>query len=191
MHGVNIVELPSGSSFLVDAAFGGDGPTSPLRLVSGSISQNLGAQDVRLVKGNLSGQTRREPEYWLYQYRNGPEREWNSCYCFTEMEWFHQDFEVINRFTSWEMLDRGQVLAVKFIRNGEKGEVAQYLHGLSGSSGDKDGVHVVGKLMLVDKALKLNTGGKTRVIERYETEEERLQALQRWFMISIRYESTP
>lgn len=172
---------------MVDAAFGGDGPTAPLQLISGAISNNLGTQDVRLILDTLPGQTRQEPKYWIYQYRNGPERDWNSYYCFTEIEWFHQDFEVVNRFTSWEVLERGQVLAVRFIRNGEEGEVVQHLpvYDHARILKGEDGLYVIGKLMLVDKELKLNAGGRTRVIERYETEEERLQGLQRWFGIQM------
>ncbi|GFF60494.1 predicted protein [Aspergillus udagawae] len=185
VHGVNVVRLPSGDTFLVDAAFGGDGPTAPFRLVSGAVMKNLGTQEVRLMKDNIPQQRCKEPKYWIYQYRNGHEMEWMSHYCFLEVEWFHQDFEVINRFTSWETLGRGQVLAVRFIRKGEQGEAASYPSEDPDILQDADRLCVIGKVMLVDKTLKLNMGGRTRVIEAFGTEQERLQALQRWFSIEI------
>ncbi|KAJ0418014.1 hypothetical protein BJY00DRAFT_288744 [Aspergillus carlsbadensis] len=71
-HMVNIVQLPSGEQYHVDAGFGGDGrPTSPLLLASGRVVRNLGTQEVRLVQGNMAKQSRLEQKLWIYEYRNG------------------------------------------------------------------------------------------------------------------------
>lgn len=182
-HIVNIVELPSGVQYHVDAAFGGDGPTRPLPLIAGQIHHNLGAQELRLIYGNIPKQTRPEQKLWIYQYRNGPTMDWNSFYSFGEFEFFHDDFEVINRFTSWHTLTNRNVWIIKFFRNGEtnglpllEGEVA------NGVPGD---VRIVGKIMFVNDVVKLNMGGKTRVIDSYKTEDERREGLKKWFSISL------
>lgn len=122
-HIVNIVQLPSGTEYHVDAAFGGDGPTRPLPLIPGLVSQNLGTQEVRLVRGYMDKQTRRDRdrEVWIYQYRNDAAREWNSFYSFTETEFFQEDFEVMNRFTSWDAIQKGNRWVVRFLRAGETG----------------------------------------------------------------------
>ncbi|KAJ5344334.1 hypothetical protein MYU51_003117 [Penicillium brevicompactum] len=183
-HIVNIVRLPNRQEFHVDAAFGGDGPTSPLPLVSGKITQNLGAQEVRLVYDIMPKQTRPEQKVWIYQYRNGVEKPWNSFYAFAELEFFQEDFEVINRFTSWDAVQKKSFILVKFIRNGEtdglpllEGEVEQ----------KGEGVFVVGKIMMVNDEIKLNMGGRTRVIDSYTTDEGRFAALKKWFSISSCY----
>ncbi|KAJ5278295.1 hypothetical protein N7524_004448 [Penicillium chrysogenum] len=182
-HLVNIVQLPSGKQYHVDAAFGGDGPTSPLQLTSGYTVKNLGTQEIRLVYGNMPKQSRPEQKLWIYQYRNGPEKEWNSFYCFSELEFFQDDFEVMNRFTSWEAFQKGNVWVVKFIRGGDT-------NGLPMKDGEfvneiEDGVSIVGKIMFVNNVVKLNMGGKTRVIDSFQNEEDRLRGLKKWFSIVI------
>ncbi|KAJ5110493.1 hypothetical protein N7532_001028 [Penicillium argentinense] len=182
-HIVNIIKLPTGQEYHADAAFGGDGATRPLPLISGQVWQNLGPQQVRLVYGNMPKQTRPEQKVWLYQYRNGVGKEWNTFYSFAEFEFFQDDFEVMNRFTSWEARERGNFWVVRFIRNGETRGLP-LLEG-EGSLLGEDDVSVVGKIMFVNDVVKLNMGGKTRVVDQFGTEEERLRGLKKWFGISI------
>ncbi|CAG8891795.1 unnamed protein product [Penicillium egyptiacum] len=181
-HIVNIVRLPSGVEYHLDAAFGGDGPTSPLPLISGQIAKNLGSQEVRLVYDNMPKQMRREQKVWIYQYRNAADKPWNSFYSFAELEFFQDDFEVMNRFTSWDAVQKRSLIVVKFIRNGEmaglpllEGEVL----------GKTDDVFVAGKIMMVNNVVKLNMGGRTRIIDSFETEEGRFEALNKWFSIYL------
>lgn len=176
---MNIVQLPSGKKYHVDIAFGGDGPTRPLRLVSGEPVHNLGTQEVQLVYGNMPKQTRPEQKLWIYQYRNGSAKEWNSFYAFPELEFFQNDYEVMNRYTSWEARDRGNFWVVKFIRGGET-EGLPLLEG-EGVLADTESVPIVGKLMYVNGVVKLNMGGMTRVIDSFESEEEKFHGLKRWF----------
>ncbi|KAJ5151614.1 hypothetical protein N7492_009909 [Penicillium capsulatum] len=182
-HIVNIVTLPPGQEYHVDAAFGGDGPTRPLPLISGYTIQNLGTQEVRLIRGTMAKQTRPENKVWIYQYRNDPTKDWNSFYCFTDIEFFQDDFEVMNRFTSWDALQKGNRWVVKFIRGGE----AEGLAVLEGESVDRfeEGVVVAGKVMFVNDVIKLNLGGRTRVVDSFKTEQERMDGLRRWFAMSI------
>jgi hypothetical protein len=177
------LELPSGVQYHVDAAFGGDGPTRPLPLVSGQIHQNLGAQEIRLIYGNIPKQTRLEQKLWIYQYRNGATKDWNSFYSFGEFEFFQDDFEVINRYTHWHTLTLKNVWVVKFIRSGEtNGLPLLDVEVTNDGSGD---IQIVGKIMFVNDVVKLNMGGKTRVIDSYETEHERKKGLMKWFSISV------
>lgn len=182
-HIVNILELPDGVQYHVDAAFGGDGPTRPLRLISGYTIQNMGTQEVRLIHGNISKQSRPEQKLWMYQYRNGQDKEWNSFYSFGEFEFFQEDFEVINRYTSWEALDLGNQWIVKFLRGGEVGDLPI----LDGENVDAiDGeISIVGKIMFVSGIVKLNLGGRTRVIHTCENEEEKRAAFKKYFSMDI------
>ncbi|KAJ5688732.1 hypothetical protein N7462_003124 [Penicillium macrosclerotiorum] len=187
-HIVNIVKLASGQKYHVDVAFGGDGPTWPIPLILGQTFRNLGSQEIRLSYDNIPNQTCPAQKFWVYQYRNGPEKEWNSFYAFAEFEFFHNDFEVINHYTSWEALTKKNLWIVKFIRNGET-------YGLPLNQGDcidrfsnDVEVSVVGKLIFIGGSpdvVKLNMGGKSRIIDSFKTEEERVQGLQKWFGIHI------
>ncbi|KAJ5594719.1 uncharacterized protein N7459_000927 [Penicillium hispanicum] len=183
VHIVLIVQLPSGQEYHVDPAFGGDGPTRPMPLIAGKVHQNLGAQEVRLLYDNIPRQQRAAHKVWIYQYRNGPTKDWNSFYTFQEFEWFQEDYEMINRYASWLTLQRGEQWIVKFLRGGEtaglpvlEGEV------VDGVDGD---IRVVGKIMLVGEVVKLNVGGRTRVIDSFESEDDRMVALKKWFGISM------
>jgi hypothetical protein len=127
-------------------------------------------------------QTRPEQKVWIYQYRNGVEKPWNSFYSFAELEFFQDDFEVINRFTSWDAVQKRRFVVVRFLRNGED-------RGLSisegnGVVGDGD-VFVVGKVMMVNNVVKLNMGGRTRIVDSFEDDEGRFMALRKWFNVSL------
>ncbi|EFQ99681.1 hypothetical protein MGYG_02694 [Nannizzia gypsea CBS 118893] len=180
-HINNIVHLPSGEKFSVDVAFGGDGPTSPMRMVSGHAVQNLGPQEVRLVNDHIPKQRLTEPKLWIYQYRNGPDREWNSFYSFAEIEFFQEDFEVQNWWTSAKTLHRWTVLVVRFLRDGEPVKFEERKDMLPSEANFK----VAGKVMMVNDVVKLNMGGKTSIIYSFETEEERLKALWDYFGIKL------
>lgn len=175
-HLVLIIELLSapdggegGSSsitrkYVCDPAFGGDGPTVPLPLEHGVVTRNLGTQELRLAYERVP---RSVHEFWVYQYRNGPDRPWNSFYAFHDTECLEADFQSINYFTSQApTFQKTTVIIVKF---------------LLAPDGDGEEKVVVGKLMLVNGVVKRNMGGKTEVVQVCSTEPERIEALRKWF----------
>lgn len=181
-HINNIIQLPNGSKFSADVAFGGDGPTAPLPLnESGFIHQNLGSQEVRLIHDVIPKQRLREPKQWIYQYRNSADREWNSFYSLVEVEFFAEDFEVLNWWAPAKTLHRWTLLVVRFLREGEP---LMFPHHVQESNTGSD-VTIVGKVMLVNDAVKVNMGDKTRVIRRLASEIERREALEAYFGIFL------
>lgn len=170
---MNIVTLPDGSKYMVDVGFGGDGATKPLPLISGHIVQNLGPQEIRLMHDNIDEETDKSQRLWIYQYRNGKDKEWNSFYCFPEFEFLPQDFEIMNYYTSTRQggtnFQTRTVLVVRFLR----GEAEEEEQG------------ILGKLILVNGEVKRNMGGKTSIIKVCETEEERIEALREYFAITL------
>ena len=179
VHAVNIVTFATGQQYVCDSAFGGDGPTRPLPLISGQITPNLGSQEVRLVYSPIP-QIRARPsghqKFWIYQYRNSEAAEWNSFYCFTEAEFMTQDFDVMNFFTSeGNTFQRTTVLIVKFLRDTSEGKKGE----------DVEDSKIVGKLMLVNGTVKRNLGGKTEIVQVCKNEDERVQALKQWFGITV------
>ncbi|KAL2792940.1 hypothetical protein BJX66DRAFT_234110 [Aspergillus keveii] len=183
-HINNIVHLPSGQRYSIDVGFGGDGPTSPLPLNElGHAVQNLGRQEVRLIHDHIPKQRLKEPKLWIYQYRNAPENDWNSFYSFAELEFFQHDFEVLNWWTSAKTLHRWTVLVVRFLREGENVQFSRNL-----SLPLNDDVAIVGKVMLVNHLIKVNLGGKTSIVHSFDSEEGRLEALEKYFGISLTQE---
>jgi arylamine N-acetyltransferase len=171
VHIVNIVTLASGERWMLDVAFGGDGPTKPLPLISEYVTQNLGTQEVRLIHSTIPQQLEQAPKLWIYQYRNGKDRDWNSFYAFPEMEFFQADFEIMNFFTSQYggtiNFQKTTVLIIRFLR------------------GETEEEGIVGKLMLVNGEVKRNDGGKTRLVLTCTTEEERLKGFKEQFDILL------
>ncbi|KAF4506027.1 hypothetical protein G6O67_006152 [Ophiocordyceps sinensis] len=181
-HINNIVHLPCGSKFSADVAFGGDGPTCPLPMDGAATAmQNLGPQQVRLVHDNIPKQCLREPKLWVYQYRNSAEGDWNAFYSFSEVEFFQEDFEVQNWWTSVKTLHRWTVLVVRFLREGEPVKFPSD----EGWRVEDAQVTVVGKVMLVNDVVKVNMGGKTQVVHRFSSEAGRLRALVEYFGIRL------
>lgn len=154
---------------------------------AGTAIQNLGTQEVRLIHENIPKQRLQHPKLWIYQYRNSPDQEWNSFYSFSEIEFFQEDFEVQNWWTSAKTLHRWTVLIVRFLREGESTKFSQNAVCGTGEDGQ---INVVGKVMLVNNAIKVNLGGKTQVVHEFNSEEARLQAIWEYFGISLTQEET-
>ncbi|KAF7888917.1 hypothetical protein EAF00_009217 [Botryotinia globosa] len=158
---------------MIDVAFGGDGATKPLPLISGHSIHNLGTQEIRLVYEPIPQQIDQSKPLWIFQYRNGPEKEWNSWYAFSEHEFLPEDFEIMNYFVSTNMSERNfqtkNVLIVAFVM----GE-------------DEEGKEkIVGKRMLFNEMVKENMGGKTRLVKVCESESERVEIIREFFGITL------
>ncbi|KAF4553909.1 Hypothetical protein D9617_5g067840 [Elsinoe fawcettii] len=194
-HVVTIVLFENGERWSSDVGFGGDGPTSPLRLVDregvdgvvedagkgdGAVT-NLGRQEVRVNRGVFPGTVDEgRNKVWFYEYRNGKGETWERYYAFGEQEASLWELECANWWvaTHPDSFQRKQVLVVKFLR--EKGEV----NGTGEAHGEKQ-VQVMGKIMLVDGSVKRNMGGKTELVKTCRTDQERVDALREYFGITL------
>lgn len=168
--------FPDGSKYHSDVAFGGDGATMPMPLDDGLVHRNLGAQQIRLVRDWLPSQAHRSEasKLWLYEYRNGEDKEWNSFYAFAEIEFLQTDWGVVNYWIC-NHPDSNQVrnlLVVKFLRRAKEG----------GAEGEQE---IYGKRMLVNGVVKENLGGKTKTVQTCATEAERVDVLETFLNITL------
>lgn len=157
---------------MLDVSYGGDGPPLPLPLLDNHITAStIGTQELRLIHAAIPEQPSQDQKMWIYQYRNSKHVEWNSCYCFPELEFTAADFEVMNFYASQSpaSFQTHTVLVIKFLR---------------GRDGDGEG-EVYGKVMMVDGVVKRNLGGRTEVVKVCESEEERVEALGEYFGIRL------
>ncbi|KAF4966603.1 hypothetical protein FSARC_5723 [Fusarium sarcochroum] len=177
-HIVNIVTFPDGSKYHSDVAFGGDGATMPMPLIDGLVHENLGTQQIRLKRDWIPHQIHKteETKLWIYQYRNSADKEWNSFYSFPGIEFYALDWGVVNWWvnTHPDSHQRSNVLTIKFLRrpveNGVRFEGEQEIYG---------------KRMLVNGVVKENLGGRTQIITTCKTEEERIEALEKYFQLFL------
>jgi len=172
-HITNIVSLPDGEKYALNVAFGGDGPTIPLPLNDRRLSfENLGTQEVRLIYDCIDKQHSGSGKLWIYQYRNGAHLEWNSYYSFAEIEFFQEDFEVMNWWAVSKTVHRQNVIAVRFLGTGDS---VLFVEGTRRFKSD-DEIMIVGKVMLVRR---------TTVVRRLKTEGERVAAINDYFGIRL------
>ncbi|KAF1974415.1 cysteine proteinase [Bimuria novae-zelandiae CBS 107.79] len=172
VHLVNIVTLTTGEKYMLDVGFGGDAPTTPIPLIPNQVTTNILPQENRLVYDHIGQQVSRTPEtkLWIYQYRNGADKEWNSFYAFPLLEFLEADFKILNWYTGSnpESFQTFTMLIIKFLRRPKEG----------GRDGEQE---IYGKRMLVNGVVKENTGGKTKLVQECKTEAERVEALEKWF----------
>ena len=168
---------------MVDISFGGDGATLPLPLTAGTISKNIGTQELRLVFEPLLGQINPASKSWIYQYRNSVDKPWNSFYAFSEIEWLPADFEPSNFNVSQnpKSFQRHQLLAIKFLRRKDW----EFVEGEKWEEGKREGGGIYGKRMMVDGVVKENLGGKTTVLKECATEKNRVEALKEFLGIEL------
>ncbi|KAJ5771154.1 cysteine proteinase [Penicillium nucicola] len=166
-HMVNIVII-EGQKYLVDVGFGSNGPHKPIPLIQNYEFQNTGNLHGRLIYGSVTqqGRTVQHP-LWQYEIRAG-DSSWVPAYCFTEMEFFPEDFTVMNYFMSTNRASwfTFHVVCTRILL-------------------DNGGEKVVGDLTLFDNRIERTLGASSEVLETFVSEEERVAALKKYFNISL------
>ncbi|KAK3296727.1 arylamine N-acetyltransferase 2 [Chaetomium fimeti] len=177
VHLVNIVAVAGQPvRFALDVGFGGDGMTRPMPLVEGVVHHNsIGTQEVRFGRRFIPNQRFRgegAEKMWVYEVRNGAEKEWVPFFAFHDrFEFTEADFGNINWYTSQasESHQTWTTLAIRFLRGVAEDGTAR----------------VVGKVMMAEGVIKENLTGKTRLVKVCKTEEERVAALADLFGIHL------
>ena len=163
-------------TYHVDVGFGSQGPAAPLLLKEGETSGVVPGNWVRLsrrrIAQNTSGQV-----MWVLEIRNQSVGEWNPGYCFTELEFLEEDFWNLNFRThrdptSWFTYT---LVVTRVLLEGEE----------DGGKGDWE--KAVGTVTLVNRSVSRRTGGgKSEVMQEFESEGERVMALEKWFGVKLR-----
>lgn len=169
-HAVNIVSV-QGVRYLVDVGFGPSGPIQPLPLQHGKAMPNLPHFEARLVYDPIAPCTDASQRMWIFEVRRSSAPSWVPQYCFAELEFLPQDFVIMNYHisqsrTSW--FTQTLVLA-KFL-----------LHEVQHEA--------VGTLTLNGNEIKQRLGGETELIMICATEEERINAIDKYFGVKLRPE---
>ncbi|KAF2267524.1 arylamine N-acetyltransferase 1 [Lojkania enalia] len=168
-HMVNIVTIGD-SRYHVDVGFGANGPIKPLKLdQSGTLEQHISPASMRLQWQNIAGNTDKTQRLWVYEHCIDEESDFQTTYCFTELEFLPSDYGIMNYFTS---TNRSTFFTQVIV--GEKKI-------LGGENGDE----LVGNLILGNNDLKWRIHGKKEREIQFHTEEDRLKALEEHFGIKF------
>jgi arylamine N-acetyltransferase len=166
----NIVILGD-KKYLVDVGYGVDGPVCPVLLGHTGLYTNIIGQRIKLRSQNLPQHTDPSQKVWVYsQCRGNWDGPWQEIYHFADTEVLPHDFDVLNFYNMTNSLWAHTVVVQHFI-----------------PTEDDDIQDIKGTLLLVGMELKVGEGMTTtqRVVETYETEEDRLDALRHYFGIVL------
>ena len=200
-HCVNIVTLADGARYMLDVGFGGNGPIAPIPLPSLDPSSGAVRGDkppehphihpaaVRLRHEPIPQQTNQRCRVWILEHRahaGGDEAEaWIPNYCFVDQEFLLEDIRGLNLnpWRSPHSFFTRKILMTRFTTEREaEGEGEG-----PGSPGEDaiDGAEIDGAITLFEDTLKWRRKGELRVELKFENEEQRLDALRRYFDIEF------
>jgi arylamine N-acetyltransferase len=132
---------------------------------SGTIREHLKPAAARLQWRNVPGNTDPTQRLWVYEHRTDEESEFAIMYCFTELEFLPSDYAVMNYYTSTSkhVFFTTTIVAEKKIVD--------------------DAGELVGNLIMGNKDLKWRVHGKKEKQIEFESEKDRLDALEKYFGI--------
>jgi arylamine N-acetyltransferase len=165
---VNLVTIGE-DKYVVDVGFGANGPIRPLKLDrSGPILPHIGPASMRLSWGNIQQNTDPNQRLWIYSHRINDNSDFQETYCFTELEFLPNDYAVMNYATSTraDSIFKQMLVCLKHVLGGDDGE------------------EVIG-VVILQTDLKWRIRGEKVHEQKFETEEDRLQALEDVFRIKF------
>lgn len=151
------------TKYLVDVGFGADGPTYPLPLKSGHIPPS---ESVKLEYNHLTQHTDVGQMVWVYSRlkRRDDNAIWTDIYHFSEIEAFPADLEILNYYNMARSPFAKAVVVQRFVRT-KSGDIESYV--------------------LMRDVLKHRIGETEEVIEVFQNEPQRVEALVQYFQISL------
>lgn len=178
-HLVNLVMI-GGIKYFCDVAFGTAEPTVPIPLRHGEIQSQIVPAESRVVFESLPGYLS-DSKLWLYQIRYDSQSEWKQVYCFTEMELLPTDIPEMN-YSPW--LSRyihftQRIVCARFTVSGEQDGDGLPAEGTI-EAGDIDGT-----LSIDHDKLTWRRHGKRVLQLEFKSEEDRIQALKKYWGIEL------
>ncbi|QDS72466.1 hypothetical protein FKW77_009801 [Venturia effusa] len=181
-HVINLVTI-NGVKYLLDGGYGGNGPCRPVAVEHGKIVDHIKPAQMRLVHEAIPQHLDRSQKVWVCQHRYDENAEWNPIYCFVELEFLPEDLSVSNLApgTSKTSFFTHKVVAARFTTESETSEGTG-----PGSPGQQqlEG-EIDGSLTLSHDTLKWRRHGKKVVDVKLEDEQERVDALKKYFGITL------
>ncbi|KAI5808082.1 hypothetical protein DFH27DRAFT_638588 [Peziza echinospora] len=178
-----------GQTYFCDVGFGANNPVVPLPLIPDIVTPGLAPHSYRLLHKPIRECRNQNLKYWVLQIQNtfggekedgeGVDGEWLDAYMFSpETEFLEDDYNVL----SWTVSHRDGslftdvVLCVKATLETELVDGEEVVKGVNG------------RLIMIGNSVKQRVNGKVKLLERFETEEDRVRALEKYFGIVLREE---
>jgi hypothetical protein len=166
------------------------GPIAPIPLIPDSHVPGPVPQLFRLLHHPLKAAMNRSLPQWILQNKNTPDDPWLDAYTFSDqVEFFLDDYEVMSYYTSTrpDKIFLQKLICVRTILSTEL-ESGEDFADAGLDKGKASEVTTVGRMILIDGEVKKRIGAKTTRLAHFETEDERVKALKRWFGIELTQE---
>jgi arylamine N-acetyltransferase len=161
-----------GKTYHIDVGFANFGTLAPLPLEENAQTNCVPGLEARLVKRSIADNVT-DQKLWVLETRDVHSNEWKAGYCFSEVEFLPQDFYTLNFRT---MTDPSSWFTTTFI-------ITRILLDESDESAES---RPLGTLTMVGTTLQRRLdGGKAEVLLECRIEEERVQALEKWFFVKL------
>ncbi|KAI1075176.1 arylamine N-acetyltransferase 3 [Whalleya microplaca] len=196
-HCVNIVTIGD-ARYVVDVGFGAPGPITPLPLDHGRVLEGAaaGGKSMRVVREAIPQQVDQEgSKVWILQHphrvRNTGDDdeewdEWKPLYCFVDFEFLLEDIQAMNLgpWRSPHSWFTQKVVLSRFTTDREvDGE------GIRGPYSANEEViregNIDGALVLFQDTLKWRRGGELKIYKKLENEQQRTDAMWKYFGIKL------
>ncbi|CDM36617.1 hypothetical protein DTO013E5_4595 [Penicillium roqueforti] len=164
-----LIVIIAGEKYMVDVGFGNNCATAPLLLQEGATATAIAPSEMRIVRESIAEFTNSSQKIWIYQTRYNPESKWLPQICFSDMEFLPQDFSVMNFESSQS-------------RTSWFTQIFVCMRMLLGPSGTE----IVGQCIMSGKEVKMRLRGQTEILQVLETEEDRVEALAKYFDMHLR-----
>lgn len=135
----------------------------------GVVAGAIAPGSARLIKQNIPPNTDPDQKLWIFETRDKSTGPWLTNYCFTELEFIPEDFENMNFKTSCSRTSwfTYTVVCCKFLLDEKEEEI-------------------VGTITLSGKELKRKVNGLSESLATFNSEAERVEALEKWFGVKLR-----
>ncbi|KAJ5160860.1 uncharacterized protein N7482_007864 [Penicillium canariense] len=165
----HFTNLASTNNCQVDVGFGNNCATAPLHLHEGATATWIGRSEMRLIRESIAEFTDKSQKVWIYQTRYNPESSWLPNICFSEVEFLPQDFGMMNfsvsqKATSWF---KQTFVCMRMILS-------------------PTGKEIIGQCIMAGKEVKRRIHGQTEILQVLQSEEDRVQALAKYFDMHLR-----
>jgi arylamine N-acetyltransferase len=166
-HCINLVTF-DGQKYLVDVGMGATAPSQPILLEDNYEINGIGSSKCRLRWDTIPQYTDPDCKLWIYEQDNDGKSDFMPTYCFSELEFIPQDYEIMKNGTSFNRKSwfTYRVVCVRTVL-------------------DKDTEDVIGSIILVNNSLKRRERGVTQYLSTLKNEKEREEALRDWFGIEL------
>jgi arylamine N-acetyltransferase len=176
-----IILTLDGIEYLVDVGYGSNCLTAPLPIFNGEVIEEpikgVIPEEHRVRQQEIPGAGKKGHKIWALQVRRSPQTDWETQYIFEkDFEFFGQDYE---------MYIPGISFNVRMNVSTSKDPNSIFLNLIVCANVMYNDLEAVSRMILVNLELKKREKGETKVLEMFDTEKQRIAALEREFNITL------